>query len=362
MLWTTTVATPPMRFPPLLFTSIALLTLWFGLRPFNFIPPNDVQNDTANHQAMFNQSLAKGTQESRGAAFTPQPISFDHSTGITFHIKLTPQRKPDGLGHILSFNDGHKQAAFSITQWQDHLELFTRRPLAAKGYQEASVRNILPPGKPVTLTIASSPDATAVFVNSTLVRRLPGFAFFQDAENTTGQLILGNNAAGTQPWHGSIEEITLYNQSDRDAPNGLPAAQPLLHYTFATIDNQTVPNRANSLHALHVPEHFTPLARTLLVSFPIDELGSDWLWLDILINIIGFMPLGLCFALMLDQGQFSPWMHFGTVVAICFLFSLAIEAAQAFLPNRDSSLLDLLCNTLGAGLAAARFIEWKRKA
>ena len=76
-----------------------------------------------------------------------------------------------------------------------------------------------------------------------------------------------------------------------------------------------------------MPEHFTPLACTLLASFPIQELGSQWLWRDILINIVGFMPLGLCFALMLGPDRFSPWMHFGAVVAFCFLFSLTIEAA-----------------------------------
>lgn len=347
-----------MRSLPFLFFLIVLPTLWFGLRPFNFMAPNDVRVDTAHSRAIFKQSLTKGTQESRGLAYTNETIAFDYSKGITVQIKLTPQRSPDGLGHIVSFYDGQDQAAFSITQWQDHLELFSRRPLAARGYQEASVRDILRSAQPLVLTITSSPDATNVFVNATLVRHIRGFAIFPNAENTKGRLILGNNAQGTQPWYGSIEEITLSNQSALEAPDGLPAGPPLIRYTFDTLEKETVPNRANPAYSLQVPERFTPLTRTLLASFPIQELGRQWLWMDILINIVGFMPLGLCFALMLSQDRFSPWMHFGAVVAFCFLFSLAIEAAQAFLPGRDSSLLDLLCNTLGGGFAAAAFLTW----
>jgi hypothetical protein len=181
----------------------------------------------------------------------------------------------------------------------------------------------------------------------------------QNTENSTGQLLIGNNANGTQPWHGSIEEIAIFNQNSADATGGLPAAQPLIHYTFDTIEKDTVPNKANTTYTLQVPKHFPPLARTMLASFPLKELGSKWLRKDILINIFGFIPLSLCFAIVIAQGRLHPWMQCITALAFCFLFSLAIEAAQAYLPSRDSSLLDLLCNTFGGGLTAAAFITWK---
>lgn len=66
--------------------------------------------------------------------------------------------------------------------------------------------------------------------------------------------------------------------------------------------------------------------------------------LDIALNVILFLPLGL----MLAQRN-SSWAR---IIAPAAMFSFAIEFAQAFSPERSSSVWDVLANTSGAALGA----------
>jgi VanZ family protein len=43
---------------------------------------------------------------------------------------------------------------------------------------------------------------------------------------------------------------------------------------------------------------------------------------------------------------------------IGFLINLAIEVLQAFLPSRDSSMMDLIANSAGAGIGSILFLKW----
>lgn len=67
---------------------------------------------------------------------------------------------------------------------------------------------------------------------------------------------------------------------------------------------------------------------------------------DMVENFLGYVPLGILLCLRLRQS-----LHrIGTVILTVLgggLFSLALEVIQAFVPARDSSLLDLLINTIG---------------
>jgi VanZ family protein len=68
---------------------------------------------------------------------------------------------------------------------------------------------------------------------------------------------------------------------------------------------------------------------------------------DVVANVLLFLPLGFLFRVSapLSVG------HVRTVVAAC-LVSVTFEAAQLFLPGRFSSPVDVMSNTLGAGLGS----------
>ena len=70
---------------------------------------------------------------------------------------------------------------------------------------------------------------------------------------------------------------------------------------------------------------------------------------DIIVNVLGFVPLGFLFAFWRGQVNGSRrWGSYVFAVLIGALVSLAIEVTQAFIPARDSSLIDVLCNITGA--------------
>lgn len=68
-------------------------------------------------------------------------------------------------------------------------------------------------------------------------------------------------------------------------------------------------------------------------------------WMDSVANIVLYLPLGL-----------AAFRCFPSVLRVTLagaLLSVSMEFLQMFTPNRDSSLRDLFCNTLGSALGAA---------
>ena len=71
-----------------------------------------------------------------------------------------------------------------------------------------------------------------------------------------------------------------------------------------------------------------------------------WFQRDLAINLLGFLPLGLIVAW--QRGRSGVLLGLGAGLAL----SLVVELGQVFIPGRSSSAIDLVANTLGAGLGA----------
>jgi glycopeptide antibiotics resistance protein len=70
---------------------------------------------------------------------------------------------------------------------------------------------------------------------------------------------------------------------------------------------------------------------------------------DALVNLAGFIPLGFFLAMFFRiPGSTAGLRAFALVLAIGALLSLFIEANQTFLVTRNSSMTDLILNSLGA--------------
>jgi VanZ family protein len=91
-------------------------------------------------------------------------------------------------------------------------------------------------------------------------------------------------------------------------------------------------------------------ARFLFAGWPSYIVASD-----VALNVLAYVPLGLLLTL-LWMGHVPRWAAVALGVTAGMLLSLSIEFAQAYLPTRISSNVDVLTNSIGAlwGAAAAR--------
>lgn len=85
----------------------------------------------------------------------------------------------------------------------------------------------------------------------------------------------------------------------------------------------------------------------------LDKKGIE----DIVLNLAGFIPLGFVFTSTLSGfgGVFKKKAVYITLI-LCILVSLTIETAQAWMPSRSSSQLDLVCNIAGSVIGI--FVAW----
>ena len=336
-------------------------TLWFGWYPFNFFPDNDVSVNTGTGRASFGMGLQGNRFDNRGMAWTVRPVTFDNNKGAVFHFILTPLKKPEGLGCILVLYDGDSQPPFVIAQWQTHLVLFRRELSLPKGYREVGLRDLLPTGRTVALTIRTRPGMTEVFAGGKLMGRYPGFSLLGDEKVTGGRLIIGNNAEGTEAWRGSIRRVVLYGFYADPILSDVSAGSPVIDYDFRTYKDEIVVNRNNPACNLVVPGRFSPPARTFFSPMVANMFERKNTYKDIILNIIGFMPVSFCFSMLSRKLCHRAWLRFFFIVVMAFLFSFLIESVQVLLPSRNSSQLDLLCNTFGGMLAAFSVVAGNRR-
>ena len=119
-------------------------------------------------------------------------------------------------------------------------------------------------------------------------------------------------------------------------------------------------NCASDKGHINIPAVYRPLKYKVL-EFPWKASDYDRaLFYDVCINILGFMPLGLLsmhvFHLL---GCTSSMKQLIVAVMIGSAFSLFIELSQVYLPARSSSLMDVLCNTLGPYGGSTFYIHLK---
>ena len=85
---------------------------------------------------------------------------------------------------------------------------------------------------------------------------------------------------------------------------------------------------------------------------------------DIVINTVGFIPFGFFLTLWMANTRKGLQRAIYLIpLAAGFWISLSIELLQIYLPARSSSMMDLVCNTLGTGIGVvAAFYFFKLKA
>ncbi|HTY87708.1 MAG TPA: VanZ family protein [Candidatus Acidoferrum sp.] len=348
---------------------IAVSLLLVGLWPFAFRP--------LNNAGWLKQRTGLAFRVA-GVAYDPEPLDWsvrtqpDQPGAFTVELWLEPVPVPaTDAFYLLTIDDGQVPAGAALCQWETELLLRVRDPANARGFREVGPEDALAGEDLRVLAVTASPSGTSFYTNGLLADRFPGFTV--PRSHLGGRLVLGNAITGKHPWTGNLLGLAIFNRA-LDAPEiarhhdwwaraeakrlaseaGLTAL-----YLFDESAGLVAHDYSPHQHRLLVPERYTVLRKRVLEppwgpsAIKLSDLD------DIVVNILGFIPFG--FMVFWHRWLVKPGSRIGNLVwtvSAGATVSLAIELIQVWLPNRTSSLLDLLTNTLGTflGVLIARRI------
>jgi VanZ family protein len=348
--------------------------LFVGLWPFDPSPKNRaywVPNEEGLH---FDGQNRRWKLSVGGIAYTPSPLRSSETSSLekesfTIEIVLKPAVEVNsGVPHILAFIDGSGKEAFYMGQWRESLIVrwSTCDQSGKRWMKEIGVRDALIKDKTQSLTLVSKGTTCSVYVNGELAKSFQDVALIGEKESIRGHSVtLGNSKEVKSPWTGSVLALKVYERAlseteiaaDRhtvteSARQGGLIASFALDKTHST----SVPDLSGNNNTLSVPERVAMMNSILAWPDWRNQKNSSPAG-DIVVNILGFVPLGFLFAFWRAQANGSGrWRSFLLAVVIGALISLVIEVTQAFIPVRDSSMVDVICNAGGAVLGAGLWV------
>jgi VanZ family protein len=288
--------------------------------------------------------------------------------GFSIEVALRPvsyhQRK---YGFICAFHNGNDSDQLVMGQWRSQLIVMNGDDYAyRKKIKRISVDLASPFPAERFVTITSGKGGTQIYIDGKSGRTRKNFTLKIPLGEEVS-LLLGNSVYGKHPWSGDVYGLAVYDYqlSSEEVASHFSHWSKDKIFAFAGNENASVLylfdekggakayDHASGRNHLEIPSRMTPLKRKIL-ALPSSEfmshINSE---LDIILNLLGFIPLGfvLFAGLSRSGGYFNDHPVISTAL-LCFLFSLLIETLQAWIPSRTSSILDLALNTIG-GLSGA---------
>ncbi len=272
---------------------------------------------------------------------------------------------------MLAFYSPEQLVSFSMHQSTDDL-LFQRQNRNWQGRVSdvhIYVDDVLRQGTATFITLTASAQGTAIYVDGALAKSSLHFGL--SSRDFAGQLVVGTSPVDNQSWSGDLLGLAIYDRMltstevlehfNSWTKNGRPAISEkegaTALYLFDERARSVIHNQVRSAPDLYIPDHYLIVRQTLL-EVPWKEYHPGWgYYKDVLINIVGFIPLGFVFC-----AYFSSVMHLKRTqlitILLGFTVSLTIEVLQGFIPIRASGMTDVITNTLGTTIGAMVF-RWK---
>ncbi len=223
-----------------------------------------------------------------------------------------------GPARIFTISQDHEHRNFTIGQsGRDLVVRLRTRATGSNGMPEYIIREVFGSSAPRHISVRVKPEEVRAEVDGheLLYASLPTRAL--STWNPHYCVALGNEFTFRRPWHGEIRRAVV-----RVRPAGV----------------------VHRLSDLHTPEIYVPgmwlLTNELRESLLLPPGHVDLT--DFIINVAGFVPLGLLIALVRRKRLSMP-----VACAWCVLVSLSIEIGQLFLEVRVFSIVDVLLNAAG---------------
>lgn len=287
--------------------------LFAGLWPFNFFPQNGCEADSKAGTLLF---------EKTGIAYRKMDISAcqslpDHST-FSLSFSVQPFDSPVYCATILALYNPEKKI-LTIDQWKTTL-------IVQYGPGRVVFGNVMKENVLVPVTITFADSVLTVTCNGS-TKRVP-IENSGMKDRVFQYIVFGNNASLHSPWKGVLSSIRFDKSND-------------------------------FFYNIQVPQQLIPLKAKMLTP-PWKDIQMDRRYaLDVIVNLIGFVPLGLVLCLLLNNVLSIHYYRYLTII-FCFLISLSIETAQAYLITRTSQMSDLILNSWGGVLGVVLYVIFRK--
>lgn len=225
-------------------------------------------------------------------------------------------------------------------------------------------------GERIFLTLSSDKNETTVYLNGKAVNKYRNYPLAPSRKSSsTCYMIIGNNPTGQNPWHGDVYGMAIYNKTltpervydhYRKWQNNeiLSIVKEIGTIALYPMDEQTagvIHNIAFDRYHLLIPKKIKGLRNNFLkLSRNIFDLNLIS-FMDMSINIIGFIPFGYLFFKCIASLRYlksNMWRLVIMAIIAGGCLSLIVEISQTFLLTRYSSVSDILFNALGAALGS----------
>jgi hypothetical protein len=340
-----------------------------GLYPFNFITPNNVRKAGEGRALLFNAGDISDKYNPRGIVFTPPELKLGSgSDTVFFTIDFTVrcrQVTETNLNAIMTISK-NKVEKIIFEQWQDALIIRSSYGKVNNiRFRQIGLDHALPEDSLQTIIASFTQSGTYLYVNNKLKQHYPEYFIIFNSSADFLQATFGNSISGDNPWHGEIFQVAVYKNHtchsvaimpDPSAPFSTRAnRKPAYHFDFTRPDGLRLSDDIRYQDMLVIPEHFKILKKNYITWRWEYRTWNRVLLTDIILNFIGFMPLGLLVVFNLRYIKWwSVFRIISAAVLVSFTISFIIEMLQASLISRDSSAFDLILNTCG-GLTGAAF-------
>jgi hypothetical protein len=355
---------PTGRVPFLVLVGITLflgmVMLYFGIRFRGYRPTNNIEWLPASEGLCFKRFAIAYTDD-----FFPPSDAAGKDAGLTIEIAFRSLDLTSGnYGYLLSVYAGDDRSQLLIGQWRHWILIMNGADHDGRlGTRKVAVDISGSEGHTNLLTITSGRKGTSVYLDGKLAKTDPKLQLSYPYQAGRTWLTLGNSLYGHHPWHGLLAGLALYDIAidpeevmEHEAQwaagsfagiNG--GIAPKIRYRFDLHATGQVNNIAGKDYPLHVPEWMVILKKEILSWRQVLNRMKWNIAQDMVINLLGFMPLGWMLCATLSRlGGFAGRRYLWLAVGLAFAFSLSLEIVQAWIPSRDSSLIDLIMNTLGA--------------
>jgi len=354
------------KFKLLLVLTLAMLLvlLLFGLRGKDYHFSNDVSWMKDGPGIRF------GNYGMAYAVIDDDPLKniLSRMESFSMEMGVKPETfKTGGFNILLSLHDGKDSDQLIVGQYQSYFVVMNSDDYPhIRKVKRVGANIFSKPHQKLLLTVTTGPGGTRLYIDGKLIQFRPDLILKIPKANPP-RLTLGCTVHGSASWRGELYGLAFYPRELDAAAIGnhfkvwsrdqiLPFSKsedPFLFFAFNEHQGIQAMDQVAGTQKLNIPANYRILDKRFL-SPPWQDfkLNGNFL-MDFIVNLLGFMPFGfvLC-ALLIESGGVLREKAVLFSVVLCFLISLGLEVAQAWIPSRDSQMLDLILNTTGAWIAA----------